>query len=150
MNFQNALILSFRKLFQCFQKIWKANTALLPKREFIFQKLPFGSQNWLSNLDLKPLPNSPPYRKFRFLEIARNVGGVGKVWLVEMIISYVVEFSWPGIRGKVHQQPHIWFWKSKFSEFETQNVIFITSDPNFSASGDRISFLTVNSSITMH
>ena len=55
-NFQNPRVLSFLKLFQCSQKIWNANTALIPKIVFIFRKVLFGSQN----LDPKWLPIPPP------------------------------------------------------------------------------------------
>ena len=59
-NFQNPRVLSFLKLFQCSQKIWNANTALIPKIVFIFRKVLFGSQNRLSNLAHKRLPIPPP------------------------------------------------------------------------------------------
>ena len=92
-NFQNALILSFRKLFQYFQKIWQVNTNLFPKIKFIFWKcqlLPLGSQKWISKSGPKCGANCPPTwsGKFGFLEITKNVGGVGKFWMVVATIFY--------------------------------------------------------------
>ena len=64
MNFQNACILSFQKLFQYFQKIWKVSTALFPKLVSIFLKMLRGSQNVLPNQEPKSETNPPPYFDF--------------------------------------------------------------------------------------
>ena len=58
-NFQNALISSFRKLFQYFQKIWKVSTTLFPKLVSIFLKMLRGSQNRLPKLASESLPIPP-------------------------------------------------------------------------------------------
>ena len=60
-NFQNACILSFWKLFQCFQKIWKINTTLFPKIVLIFLKSLCGSQNGFPNLESGSEPIAPPH-----------------------------------------------------------------------------------------
>ena len=60
-DFQNACILSFWKLFQCFQKIWKINTTLFPKLVLIFLKSLCGSQNGFPNLESGSEPIAPPH-----------------------------------------------------------------------------------------
>ena len=151
-NFQSALILSFRKLFQYFQKIWNVSTRLFPKIYSIFLKMLLGSQKWISKSGPKCGVNPPPTwsDKFGFLEITKNVGGVGKFWMVVAIIFYVVEFNQPGIPKKVHEQLSLAIRKPEISPFRAQKGIFITSAPNFSVADQRISESPVDSWITMY
>ena len=153
-NFQNALILSFRKLFPCFQKIWQVSTNLFPKLVSIFwkcYKMLLGSQKWISKYWPKWGAHSPPTwsGKIGFLEITKNVGGVGKFWMVVAIIFYVVEFNQPQIPKKVHEQLSLAIRKPEISPFRAQNGIFITSAPDFSVADQRISESAVDSWITM-
>ena len=138
-NFQNALISSFRKLFQYFQKIWNVSTMLFPKIYFIFLKMLLGSQKWISKSGPKWGAHSPLIwsDEIGFLEIARNLGGVEKIWMVVAIIFYVVEFNLSRIPKKVHEQLSLAIRKSEISPFRAQNGIFITSAPDFSVADQR-------------
>ena len=86
MNFQNACILSFLKLFQYFQKIWKVSAALFPKLVSIFLKMMCGSQNVLPNQESKSETN-PPHTLT--LESLCSVCGqrIEKFWVNEMIVT---------------------------------------------------------------
>ena len=108
-------------------------------------------KNGSQNLDQSAVPNPPPTwsGKIGFLEITKNMGGVGKFWMVVAIIFYVVEFNQPQIPKKVHEQLSLAIRKPEISPFRAQNGIFITSAPDFSVADQRISESPVDSWITM-